>query len=166
MNSAKPTVRKAKPGDALGIHEAHMRSIREVCSKDHSLLEIQGWGNRPYREDQRINAIKNQFIWVIDNCGKIEGYGHLNFISEGSRTRGHIMGLYLVPEACGKGLGLTIANEIIAEAKKQNAFEINLESTLTAHAFYKKLGFLDSGDEATIELGGSKVRYIPMKLEF
>lgn len=158
------TVRRARPEDALGIHEAHMRSIREVCSKDHAPAEIQGWGNRPYREDQRINAIKNQFVWVVDNSGKIEGYGHFSLISEEGRTRGHVMGLYLAPEANGKGFGLAIARDMIAEAKRQNAFEINLESTLTAHRFYQKLGFLDSGVQATIDIAGSLVRYIPMKL--
>ncbi|WP_374073240.1 GNAT family N-acetyltransferase [Bdellovibrio bacteriovorus] len=157
-------VRRAKPEDALGIHEAHMRSIREVCSKDHLPQEIQGWGNRPYREDQRVNAIKNQFVWVVDNSGRIEGYGHLSITSENGRTKGHVMGLYLVPEANGKGFGVTIAKEMIAEARKQNAFEINLESTLTAHSFYKKMGFVDAGELATIELGGSKIRYIPMKM--
>lgn len=158
------TIRRAQPEDALGIHEAHMRSIREVCSKDHSQQEIQGWGNRPYREDQRVNAIMNQFVWVVDNSSKIEGYGHLSITSENGRTRAHVMGLYLVPEANGKGFGVTIAKEMITEARKQNAFEINLESTLTAHSFYKKIGFKDSGELATIELGGSKIRYIPMKM--
>ncbi|HEX7675845.1 MAG TPA: GNAT family N-acetyltransferase [Bdellovibrio sp.] len=159
-----PTVRRAKPEDALGIHEAHMRSIREVCSKDHSPEEIKGWGNRPYREDQRVNAIKNQFVWVVDNSGKIEGYGHLSIISDNGRIRAHVMGLYLVPEANGKGFGAAVAKEMLAEARRQNAFEINLESTLTAHSFYEKMGFVDSGELATIELGGSKIRYIPMKL--
>lgn len=157
-------IRKGKPEDALGIHEAHMRSIREVCSKDHSPEEIRGWGNRPYREEQRLNAIKNQFVWVVDSSDKIEGYGHLALHSENGRVRAHVMGLYLVPEASGKGFGVAIAREMIAEAKRQNAFEINLESTLTAHGFYKKMGFADSGEQATIELGGSKIRYIPMKV--
>ncbi len=157
-------VRRAKYEDALGIHEAHMRSICELCSKDHSPEEIRGWGNRPFREDQRLNAIKNQFVWVIDNSGKIEGYGHLSLISECGRIRGHIMGLYLVSEVSGNGFGGKVAREMIAEAKRQNAFEINLESTLTAHSFYQKMGFLDSGAMATTELGGSKIRYIPMKL--
>ncbi|WP_374030194.1 GNAT family N-acetyltransferase [Bdellovibrio bacteriovorus] len=63
------------------------------------------------------------------------------------------------------GFGGTIAKEMIAETRKQNAFEINLESTLTAHSFYQKMGFADAGELATIELGGSKIRYIPMKLK-
>lgn len=80
-------VRRARPEDARGIHEAHMRSIREVCSQDHTEEEIRGWGFRPYREDQRINAIVNQHVWVVENSGKIEGYGHLSLINENLRTR-------------------------------------------------------------------------------
>lgn len=79
-------IRRALPADALGIHESHMRSIREVCS-------------------------------------------------------------------------------MIAEARNQGVVEINLESTLTAHDFYKRMGFVDSGPQAILELGGSKVRYIPMKMK-
>ena len=82
------SVRRAKSEDAPGIHDAHMRSIREVWSKDHSEDEIRGWGNRPYREDQRLNAIKNQFVWVVDNNGKIEGYGHLEFIQRTIEPQG------------------------------------------------------------------------------
>lgn len=157
-------IRRARSEDARGIHEAHMRSIREVCSKDHSEEEVRGWGNRPYREDQRVNAIANQFVWVVDNDGKIEGYGHLAINFENSPALGHVMGLYLVPEANGKGFGLAIAREMIAEAEKQNVSEISLESTLTAYSFYRKLGFFESGPQDVINIGGSKIRYIPMKM--
>ena len=153
-------IRRAKSEDAFGIHQAHMRSIQEVCSKEHTADEIKGWGQRPYREDQRLNAITNQYVWVIDNSNVIEGYGHLAINAE----RGHVMGLYLVPEANGRGYGAAIVQEMIAEAKKLNATEINLESTLTAHSFYKKMGFSDYGPQATVEIGGSQVRYIPMKM--
>ncbi len=157
-------IRKAKPEDAQGIHEAHMRSIREVCSKDHSSEEIQGWGNRPFREQDRINAINNHWVWVIDISGKIEGFGHFSLITKDENLYGHIMGLYLAPEALGKGYGVKIVQMMIAEAKEKNVKEINLESTLTALRFYQKMGFKKSGDQGTIELGGSKVRYIPMKM--
>ncbi len=31
---SEPIIREAKPGDEAAIHEAHMRSIREICVKD------------------------------------------------------------------------------------------------------------------------------------
>ena len=30
-----PIVRRAQFGDQVGIHESHMRSIREICVHDH-----------------------------------------------------------------------------------------------------------------------------------
>ena len=33
-------IRKARTGDENGIHESHMRSIREVCVHDHGEEEI------------------------------------------------------------------------------------------------------------------------------
>ncbi len=74
------------------------------------------------------------------------------------------MGLYLAPEANGKGFAGTMAREMIAEATRQGVSEISLESTLTAQSFYQKMGFAVSGPQATLEIGGSKVRYIPMKM--
>ena len=40
-------IRLARPGEEAQIHEAHMRSIREICIKDHGEEEVRGWGNRP-----------------------------------------------------------------------------------------------------------------------
>jgi len=157
-------VRRAKTEDAQGIHEAHMRSIQEVCSKDHTQQEISGWGHRPFNEAHRTNSINKHLVWVVENEGKIEGYGQLGLFSEEGKILGSLMGLYLAPEALGFGLGAEIVRAMIAEAKSRGAFAVGLESTLTAHGFYQKMGFVDAGPQATAEIGGSMVRYIPMKL--
>ncbi|MDG0815146.1 GNAT family N-acetyltransferase [Bdellovibrio svalbardensis] len=157
-------IRRAKPEDALGIHEAHMRSIQEVCSKDHTSEEVSAWGHRPFREDQRINAIKNQFVWVVESFAKIEGFGHMALSEKDGSIKAHVLGLYLVKEANGFGLGYKIVSAMIAEAKSRGAEEVTLESTLTAHKFYQKQGFEDSGPQGTINIGGVGIRYIPMRL--
>jgi hypothetical protein len=46
MVQSTPIIRKAVPGEEQEIHKVHMRSIREVCVKDHGEEEIKGWGNR------------------------------------------------------------------------------------------------------------------------
>jgi hypothetical protein len=54
MGRWNPQIREAKPGDESLIHEAHMRSIREVCIKDHGEEEIHGWGgsSRPFQTQE------------------------------------------------------------------------------------------------------------------
>lgn len=158
-------IRRAKETDARGIHEAHMRSITEVCSKDHSPEEISGWGFRPFNEERRINAIKNDYVWVVENLGNIEGYGHLQIYQRDNTVRAHIHGLYLTATVINQGFGYKLFAEMLNAAKLAGARSIQLESTLTAHAFYQKLGFSDSASVQTVEIGGSKVRCYPMRMD-
>ena len=159
-----PLVRRARPEDALGIHETHMRSIREVCSKDHSPDEIRAWGHRPYRETQRLDAIKNQFVWVAEDNGIIVGYGHLGFQESTEGKSGYIYGLYLASGVIRQGLGRQILALMIAECREQGVEGVALHSTLTALHFYRQLGFLDTGIQTAIEIGGVPIRCIPMEL--
>ena len=104
-NDGSAFVRRANLDDAKDIHRAHMQSIQEICSKDHSLEEIRAWGHRPYREEQRYSAIKNDFVWVVECHGIVEGYGHLKIFEKDGTKQGHIFGLYLTSKVAGKSFG-------------------------------------------------------------
>jgi tetratricopeptide (TPR) repeat protein len=158
-------VRKAILKDAEGIHRAHMKSIQEICSKDHSTPEIQAWGHRPYREDQRVGSIKNDLVWVVEDNGSIEGYGHLRIFEKDGLKRGHIFGLYLTPKVVGKSLGKAIVDLMMEEIKSAKVKKVSLEATITAQNFYRKVGFVDAGPETTVEISGTPIRCYPMKME-
>jgi hypothetical protein len=85
-------IRRARVDDAKGIHEAHMQSIQTLCSMDHSPEEIKAWGGRPFNEAQRIAAIQNQHVWVVETDSKIEGYGHLRIYEKDGEKLAHVMG--------------------------------------------------------------------------
>ncbi len=159
-------IRRAQCEDALGIHDAHMRSIQEVCAQHHSQQEIRGWGHRPFNSERWHSAILNDFVWVVDHNGTVEGYGHLRIhLPEKFHAVGaSLLGLYLVPEALGLGFGGRLAALMIQVARKQGASEISLSSTLTAHSFYQKIGFKDVGPQECVVIGESKVRCFPMKM--
>lgn len=158
-------VRKAIPKDAEAIHHAHMKSIQELCSKDHSPQEIQAWGHRPYREDQRVGSIKNDLVWVVEDKGSIEGYGHLKIFEKDGLKCGHIFGLYLTPKVVGKSLGKAIVDLMMEEIKSAKVKQVSLEATITAQNFYRKVGFVDAGPETTVEISGTPIRCYPMKKE-
>ncbi len=162
---SKTYVRKAIPKDAEAIHQAHMKSIQEICSKDHSPEEIQAWGHRPYREDQRIGSIKNDMVWVVEDNGSVEGYGHLRIFEKDGLKHGHIFGLYLTPKVVGKSLGKAIVDLMIEEIKSAKVKQVSLEATITAQNFYRKVGFVDAGPETTVEISGTPIRCYPMKME-
>lgn len=164
MSPSDIQIRKAQSGEESAIHESHMRSIREVCIKDHGEDEIKGWGNRPLG-NRWTDAIKNGHVWVVTQGGKIYGHGSIQFQTKDGLTSAHINGLYLTPEILGKGLGLKLAQVMIETAKKKAVKKITLQSTLTAHKFYKKLGFRDLKPMERIEIAGYPVRTFSMGME-
>jgi GNAT superfamily N-acetyltransferase len=162
-NSKEPFIRVGRPGDEAGIHESHMRSIREICVKDHGEEEIKGWGYRPLgtRWDE---PLKTGHVWVIELDKVIQGSCYIRIFEEDAVPKAHIHCLYITPEVLGKGLGLKLARLMIAKAKESGAKSVTLESTITAHEFYKKLGFSDTGPIAQSIIGGYPVSNYPMVL--
>lgn len=159
------SIRRARKDDAKHIHDAHMNSIREVCSKDHTSLEISGWGQRAFNREQREQSIENNFIWVVEFNDLIEGYAEIRFREAEGIVYSKIFGLYLTSRVLGMGFGKKLLELMIDEAKKNNVKMITLESTITAHNFYKKFGFKDSGEQILVQIGGNDVRCFPMSLK-
>ncbi len=114
----KCLIRRARIEDAEAIHLAHMKSIQDVCSKDHSPEEIKAWGHRPYDEIRRKYSINNDHVWVVDEQNSIEGYGHLKIYEKDGIQRGHIYALYLTTKVLKKNLGRSIIDLMLFEAKK------------------------------------------------
>ena len=156
-------IRLAKAGDAQQLHKAHMRSIREICIHEHGPDEVSGWG---YREkwahwNESIERIGlDCWVWVVEKKGVIEGHA---FISKMTEDKAHIGGLYLTPTVVGAGFGGQLMSLMFQAARDFGVEKIVLESTLTAHAFYRHHGFEDVGACQTAEIGGYPVRYIPMQ---
>lgn len=156
-------IRRAKPEDARAIHEAHMLSIQTVCIGDHTADEVKGWGGRPFNEAQRILSIQNNLIWVVELDGKVEGYASIQLSEKDGQRYGYIAGLYLSLVALGRGYGRQMFDLMLSAAQEYSAKKVKLESTLTAHGFYRKMGFVDAGPMISAEIGGSQVRCIPME---
>ncbi len=176
-------VRRAAEADIEGIHNAHMKSIQEVCSRDHTPEEIKGWGHRPFRPGERLQALKQHqhYVWVVECDGQIEGYAYFQVLQhppkpasalsmdgariEVPRATGHLLGLYLTPKILGKGFGKALFEEVLLAAKDENVRFISLESTLTAQGFYSSRGFRATESIVTVKIGGSDVRCQPMRME-
>ena len=140
-----------------------MRSIREVCIKDHGAEEIRGWGNRELG-NRWIEDVKTGYVWVVEYQNTVRGVALLRIFEEAGEKMAYLNALYLTPEVLRKGLGTQLAKLMIDKARELNAKAIKLESSITGHAFYKALGFVDTGPKAQVEIGGSPVSHFPMML--
>ena len=159
-------VRRAQFGDQVGIHDSHMRSIREICVHDHGEEEIKGWGYREMRsKEQWLQTLDNQnkFVWVVEHENEIEGHCFISLVPEEIKADIHC--LYLTPVVYKQGFGAILMEHMLEVAKENNIKEIFLQSTITAYSFYKRYGFEDTGPMQKVEIGGYPVRAFPMKLE-
>ena len=163
----RPFIRLANPGDEAGIHDAHMRSIREVCVKDHGEEEIRGWGFRELGT-RWIEPILNKTVWVVESGEVIKGFGYINILkeSESSQIDAYLHALYLTPEVIGQKFGSELMKLMLEKAKSSVAKGVSLESSITAYQFYKGFGFVDAGSMKKIEIGGFPVTAFPMRLHF
>ncbi len=157
----KAIVRKAIEGDEEGIHIAHMKSIKEVCSKDYTEEQINAWGGREFNFEAKNSLIKNQHVWVVELLGAVEGYGLL-FIN---KDQAEIGALYFTPTVLGQGLGRIMVQEMKEVALSLGFKEIFLSSTKTSKKFYEKLGFIQYEEDDFCLLGGVKVEGHPMKID-
>ncbi len=155
-------IRRAALTDARAIHEAHMKSIREVCGPDYSPEEIAAWGGRDFKEDERLQAIKDNFVWVVEDDGKIEGYAHMNLGMGEAKNEAYVFGLYFTPKVTGKGLGSRIIDLMDEELRQTKTKIVALESTITALSFYRKHGFKEKGPQVTVLVNGMQIRCHPM----
>lgn len=154
------TIRKAEVGDAEAIHQAHMKSILEVCSKDHTAEEVNGWGRRPYLKEQRIEAITKHYVYVVVIENKIEGF--IDFSILENKTEAYVYALYLTEKTIGRGAGKELMRILFDICKKSEVKTIKLHSTITAHEFYRKMGFEDSGPMTCVLVNQVQVRCTPM----
>ena len=151
-------IRKARIGEEDAIHDAHMRSIREVCVHDHGEEEIRGWGYRE-RGNRFEEGVREGLVWVVEHDQKIEGLASMML----KKDSAYIHCLYLTPPVLGKGFGKHLLQLMIQKTKEANLREILLESSITAHKFYRAFGFVDTSPVKQVVIGGYPVRCIPMK---
>ncbi len=132
-------IRKASKEDAPKIIKAHIRSIRECCSRDYTSEQIAAWSGRDFSEVHWHRSIQRDLVYVISDIeDNIYGFGHMSF---GQNNDAELAGLYFVPEAQGRGLGKEIVQLMMNEVELRNIKVINLRATKTALEFYKSVGF-------------------------
>ena len=137
-------VRAAKEEDAEAACEVLRRSITECCSADHNDAPTQ---LAPWLENKTPENVRQ---WIVDprNCAVVaESHGDVIGIAM-MFVSGEVTLCYLVPEARFTGIGKALLAELESKASALGLIELRLNSTKTAHAFYLRNGFADSGPSA------------------
>jgi ribosomal protein S18 acetylase RimI-like enzyme len=155
-------IRLAQDQDTHAIWNAHVRSIREICSKDYEPSQIQGWSGFNFNHEHCVSTIKKDFVLVVEIEEKVKGFCHSSLLDDGL---GEIKGLYFSPEAIGKGFGKEMVKTVIEHFKRHHCPKVILSATRTAKDFYLKMGFHLSGPEKVIKVRGTEIECLPMEMK-
>jgi peptidase E/N-acetylglutamate synthase-like GNAT family acetyltransferase len=157
-------IRKASLIDSYAIHEAHMKSIQEICTPDYTEDQINAWGFRQYNQEQRHNSILNHDLWVLEAQGRIEGF--LEVKIHRGEGMAELLGLYLTNNFAKQGYGKRLMHLMHEKCMEQGVSKVNLISTLTAKKFFEKMGAKPIKDANCLVIGGIGIPGIMMELSF
>lgn len=140
------SIRPAIDDDAAAISAVILRALRETNAKDYT-AEIVARIESSFDPDSVRRLIGQRIVFVATIGSRLVGTAGL----DGSVVRT----VFVSPDAQGRGIGKLLMTEIERTAREGNIPSFTVSSSVTAVAFYARLGFKvvrDSyfGDERTI----------------
>ena len=136
-------IRIAAPEDAFAACELLRRSISECCVQDHQNKAevLQAWlGNKTPENVAGWFSSPSNFAVVAERDGAIVGVALLT-------QAGKLSLCYVLPEALHCGIGKRMLQAIEDQARQWAISVIKLHSTASAHDFYARNGYSQSGKE-------------------
>jgi len=129
-------IRPVVPGDCAILSQLVEANIRHIHTDTFSPDGLEIW-IADYRTERLLERLRDQSLFCYEDSGQLLGMIGLN----GSE----IIGLYVHPEATGRGLGRQLVNHLEAFAKRQGIEELHLTSNLPMQGFYQRLGYEPKG---------------------
>lgn len=113
----------------------------------HTILEkntdIPMWENARmiefYAPEHFPEIAETREIYVLEEDGKIVS-------TVGLTDDGEVAGFFTAAECEGRGYGTHMMEMILARAKEKGHTSVHLSASITAHSFYERFGFADTGE--------------------
>jgi len=139
-------VRAAHTGDAQGISEVILRSLRETNAKDYS-RDIIERVEQSFSPAAVLELMARRTVFVATSGQQIVGTASLN--------RRVVRTVFVSPDVQGRGVGRLLMGRVEQAAREAGVEVLAVPSSVTAEQFYSRLGFKlvrDSyhGEERTI----------------
>lgn len=155
MNS-NITIQKAVPEDSQGIGEVFYETWlatypnAEVGITTDDVEDI--WKNRSIADGSRFKSFPDNELFLTAKCDGLV-VGVCSLVKH--EDKNELKAIYVLPEYQGKGIGKMFWNEALKYFDKNKKITVDVADYNTpAINFYKKLGFIDSGNR------------FPMKIKF
>lgn len=130
------TIRPFSPDDAEVFLRVHHAAVRGNAANDYPTEVINAWA--PAIQTTHIERVKADLTGtrVLALCdGEVAGVGEV--VPDLSELRA----CYVAPKFGRRGIGQRIVAELEQIARSRGVLRLWLDSSLTAEAFYKRLGY-------------------------
>lgn len=128
------TIRRATQEDKEAIWRVHGSAVRVTCAGHYSREVIEIWAGR-LRPEKYGEAIDRYEFFVAEEGGEVVGFGELG------QESGEVQGLYVSPDAAGRGVGRKLLSTLEERARAHGLESLRLTSSLNAVPFYERAGF-------------------------
>lgn len=143
-------IRRFQEADAAEVSELIIRTLRITNSKDYPAEEIERL-TAQFTPEYVIQRASMTHFYVFCVAGNIVGCGAIGPYW-GSETESSLFTIFVLPEYQGKGIGRKIIETLEADEYALRASRIEIPASITACAFYRKLGYsfkngIDTADD-------------------
>lgn len=121
-----------------GLRTANIEDLDAMWAIERSVFQGEAWSLELMREE--LLGPHRTYLALEDGRGELLGYGGVLALGE----EGDIQTIALVPKARGRGLGRTLLNGLLDEARRRRVSQVFLEvraDNLAARTLYTSTGF-------------------------
>ncbi|WP_410508798.1 GNAT family N-acetyltransferase [Methanosarcina hadiensis] len=149
----KIEMRTAKPEDIKELKTLIYETI-DVCYSGAYSCEAIDYFKEYNNTESILNDILKGHLLIL-TCGE-------EIIGTGTLLGSNIRRIFVKPEYQSMGLGKRIMHELEKEALGEKIRKMDLHASLTAHSFYKDLGYQVQSEEVVQVKNGQNLRYYIM----
>lgn len=120
--------------DTEGVARLFHDTIRIVNRRDYTQQQVEAWAPTDIHFRNWADYCRSRYTLVAEKDGLIVGFGELE-------ANGHIDHFYVHHQFQRQGVGSSIYTALEREARQLGLLRLFTESSITAKAFFKGMGF-------------------------
>lgn len=138
------TIGPFQPEQAAAVSALICRNLMEVNIRDYSRAEMQAVA-AGYTPEKVLGMSRKRTMLVAEQAGRLVGTAALEPDWSGEAGAFYVLSVFVLPEAHGQGVGRALMQALEDWARAHGGCKLGLSASLTAVAFYEKLGYVHQG---------------------
>ena len=150
-------IREASISDYIAMDKVFRASARTFCSRSYNNQVIESWTGTPSPDRFHKNNESGDEQYVFTIADKVVCFGSINL------KRHTLVSLFVSPEQSGKGIGQSMLEFLVARAVSSEIPVLKIDSSLNAANFYKRHGFIETGQSIYKTQNGVSIESVQME---